>query len=142
MENNNEIQKETTPPYVPFLTFLNALKSLTEHGVPGQIDKSVLSNFSGGTQRQLFPALRFMGFINENDEPTDSLEQYANADTEGQKTILKNNLADRYPDQINILPNGTAQQLKDSFNYIDLKSSVKDKCITFFLKTAEYRGKL
>ncbi len=77
MENYNQDQANINPPYIPFLTFTNALQSLTEHGVPGQIDASVLSRFSGGMQRQLYPALKFMGFIDENNSPTSLLQRYA-----------------------------------------------------------------
>jgi hypothetical protein len=140
MENEKQNQANVNPPYISFLTFMNALQSLIEHGVPGQIDKSVLSKFSGGIQRQLYPALNFIGFIDENNYPTDLLQEYADQDKDGQKSILQKILKSRFAEQIAILPNGTMQQLQDSFNYIDLKSSVKSKCITFFLKMAEYSG--
>jgi hypothetical protein len=140
MENDKQNQTNVNPPYISFLTFMNALQSLTEHGVPGKIDGSVLSKFSGGVQRQLYPALNFMGFIDENDYPTDLLQQYADADKNGQQSILKEILRSHFPEQITILPNGTLQQIQDSFDYIDLKASVKSKCITFFLKMAEHSG--
>ncbi|MGH7227653.1 MAG: DUF5343 domain-containing protein [Nitrospiraceae bacterium] len=127
-------------PYVSFATFDNALSSLVEQGLPSQIDRSVLKQFSGVNQNLLFTAFRFMGLTNEKGEPTDKLQEYEKGDAEKRKTILATLLKERYPEQVKILPNGTPQKLKDSFNSMNVESSVKAKCISFFLKTARAAG--
>ena len=140
MANDNELQTGTLPPYVSFPSLMNALGKLTEDEVPDRIDKTVLKSFSGSQQRQLLQALKFLGFTNENDKRTDLFIKYGSSDENGQKEILKNRLESCYGDQIVDLKNGTLQQIRDSFKSIKAEGSVKNKCITFFLKLAEYSG--
>jgi len=140
MENEQEKQEGMTPPYISFKTFLNALHSLTQYGVPRQIDASVLSKFAGSVQRQIYPALRFMDLIDEENRSTEKLRAFADIDEEKEKSLLKEIISSKFSNQIRILHDGTIQQLRNSFDYIKLEPSVKSKCITFFLKTAEYSG--
>jgi hypothetical protein len=138
-----QVKQETLKkalPYVAFATFSNALSSLVEHGLPSQIDRSVLKQFSGVNQNLLFTAFRFMGLTNEIGEPTDKLHEYAKADQETRKAILATILKERYPEQVKILPNGTPQKLNDSFADINVEASVKKKCISFFLQMARACG--
>lgn len=133
-------QAQEIPPYVSFTTFLNALNTFAEQGVPAQIDRSVLGKFSGGVQRHIIASLRFMGFTDEDNRPTEKLRLYAKADKVGRKEILSEILHERYAEQIAILNDGTHQQLNSSFDDVKVKPSVKTKCITFFLKAAKEAG--
>lgn len=137
MENTNEVALRTPTPYISFATFSNALTSLTEHGIPSQIDRSVLKQFSGFNQNLIFHAFRFMGFTNEKDEPTDDLHHYAAVSQEDRKGLLGDLLKKRYPEQVKILANGTSQRLNESFNDLNVESSVKKKCVSFFLQMAK-----
>lgn len=140
MENDKKTDTQKAPPYVSYATFSNALASLVEHGVPPQIDRSVLKQFSGVNQSLLFTAFRFMGLINEKDEPTNKLHEYEKADPEKRKTILAQILKERYPEQVKILHNGTPQMLRNSLDNVSVEASVKKKCITFFLQMAKGAG--
>ena len=133
-------QSQETPPYVSFVTFSKCITSLGEHGIPDQIDRSVLAQYSGGVQTVLLPALKFMGFTGENGHPTEKLLEYAKADTHRRKEILADILRARFPHQVNVLPTGTPQQLFSSFDYLKIESSVKQKCIAFFLKACKEAG--
>lgn len=137
METSKEIVVKQPTPYVSFSTFNHALTSIAEHGVPSQIDRSVLRQFSGANQNLIFQAFRFIGFTNEKDEPTEHLIRYAKGQPEEQKGILSEIIKKRYPDQVKILANGTSQQLKDSFKDLNVEPSVKQKCVTFFLQIAK-----
>ncbi|MDV2494663.1 MAG: DUF5343 domain-containing protein [bacterium] len=133
-------QSNDVPPYVSYATFSNAISSFAEHGVPAQIDRSVLGRLSGGVQRHLIAAFRFMGLIDDDNRPTDELRQYAKGDTKTRQKILTEILRSRYDRQLEILHDGTIQQLTSSFDNVKAKQSVKAKCITFFLKAARDAG--
>lgn len=133
-------QVQETPPYVSFLTFSKCIASLAEHGIPAQIDRSVLSQYSGGVQSQLLQALRFVGFTDGNGQPMEKLHEYAKADVQRRKGILADILRARFPDQVKVLPAGTPQQLLSSFEYLKIEQSVKQKCIAFFLNACKEAG--
>ena len=130
-------QSPKQPPYISYTTFNNALASLAEQEIPTPIDRSVLKQFSGANQGLVLNTLRFMGLTNEKDEPTEKLYEYAKADTEKRKSILAQLLTERYSEQVQILPNGTPQKFKESFDNLNVEASVKKKCISFFLQMAK-----
>ncbi len=136
MENNLK-QKQVVPPYVSFKTFSSAISSLADQGIPVQIDRSVLSKYSGGVQSQLMLTFKFFGLTDKDDRPTEKFREYVNASPDQQIEILGGLLRSCFPKQIENLHHGTIQQLTDSFNDIKAKSSVKEKCIAFFLKAAQ-----
>lgn len=130
-------QSQETPPYISFVTFSKCIDSLAEHGIPDRIDRSVLTQYSGGVQTQLLHTLRFMGFIDENGNPTKKLNEYVLVDTEHRKVILVDILGERFPLQLKVLDAGTPQQLVSSFDHLKIEPSVKQKCIAFFLKACK-----
>lgn len=128
------------PPYLSFATFLNALQTVVEHGVPDTIDSDVLRKFNSLNQRMVVSAFKFMGFIDDDSKPTQRLKDYVAADPEKHKEILGFIIKEKYPKQVNVLPNGTLQQLRDSFNDINVEPSVKAKIQSFFIKAARETG--
>ncbi len=140
METTKEVALRQPTPYVSYATFSNALTSIVEHGVPSQIDRSVLKQFSGFNQNLVFQAFRFMGFTNEKDEPTEYLHRYETGSPETRQQILADLLKERYPEQVKVLANGTAQKLNDSFRDLSVEPSVKKKCVSFFLQMAKAAG--
>jgi hypothetical protein len=134
-----EQQKESkvTPPYLSALTVENILTSLVEKGVPQQLDRSVLSNVAGGVQRQLLSAFQYLGLTDNADKPTAIFKEYEKADPEQRKAVLGRILTARYPKQVQLLSDGTLQQLKDSFTTFQIEPSVRGKCVSFFLKMAK-----
>ncbi len=140
MAEDKEKSQEKVPPYISAATFFNALASLVEHGVPQQIDRSVLSKFSGGVQRQLILAFSYLGLIDDEDRPTERLKSYEKADVERRKTILQELIQQHFPRQVSILPDGTLQQLQSSFSEFEIEPSVRAKCIAFLLNTAKRIG--
>ena len=129
------------PPYIPFQTFLTFLKQLKTDGLPPQIDKSVLSKFSGGTQGQLKVALKSMGLMDES-KPTDYMativDAYETADFEPQ---LKSLLERTYPYVFAIdLTTATPTMFAESFKATGAKEDVSRKCRSFFLHAAKRAG--
>lgn len=139
MESQEASNKKTLP-YVSYATFSNALNSIVEHGLPPQIDRSVLTQFSGANQNLVMSTFRFLGLTNEKDEPTKKFEEYADADEEKRKGILSLLLKERYPNQVKLLLNGTYQLLKDSFDTAEVPASVKAKALSFFIGVARATG--
>ncbi len=140
MAEDKEKSQEKVPPYISAATFFNALASLVEHGVPQQIDRSVLSKFSGGVQRQLILAFNYLGLIDDEDRPTERLKSYEKADEERRKIMLQELIRQRFPRQVSILPDGTLQQLQSSFSEFEIEPSVRAKCVAFLLNTAKRIG--
>lgn len=129
------------PPYIPFATFINFLTQLKQDGLPPQIDKSVLSKFSGGTQGQLKVALRNMGLM-KDDKPTDDLEQLVSAlDTPQFEPLLLELLKRTYPYIFALdLMTATPTMFADAFKVTGAKEDVSRKCRSFFLHAAKRAG--
>lgn len=129
------------PPYIPFQTFLTFLKQLKTDGLPPQIDKSVLSKFSGGTQGQLKVALKSMGLMDEN-KPTDDLAALVDAfDTPDFNPLLLKLLHRTYPYVFKLnLMEATPLMFADAFKVTGAREDVSRKCRTFFLHAAKQAG--
>lgn len=131
---------KTAPPYLSALTFRNALNFLTENGLPEQIDRGILTKFSGADQRALFHAFKYLGFTDSTDKPTRRFHEYDKGDADARKAIIAVALTEKYPNQIKVLQNGTPQQLQTSFGEYAIENSVRQKCISFFLKLGKEAG--
>lgn len=129
------------PPYIPFQTLLTFVKQLKVDGLPPQIDKSVLSKFSGGTQGQLKVALRSMGLMDDN-KPTPDLEAMVEAlDTPQFEPLLGRLLRQTYPYVFALdLMTATPTMFADAFKVTGAKEDVSRKCRTFFLHAAKRAG--
>lgn len=129
------------PPYIPFPTFETLVRQLKQDGLPPQIDKSVLSKFSGGTQGQLKVALRTMGLMEDN-RPTDDLALLVDAfDTADYEPMLKSIMERTYPYVFALdLMTATPTMLADAFKVTGAKEDVSRKCRTFFLHAAKRAG--
>ena len=140
-ENGGQGASASIPPYIPFQTFLTFLKQLKTDGLPPQIDKSVLSKFSGGTQNQLKVALKSTGLMDES-RPTDDLATLVNAyETPDFEPQLKKLLERTYPYVFAIdLMTATPTMFADAFKATGAKEDVSRKCRSFFLHAAKRAG--
>lgn len=129
------------PPYIPFQTFVTFLKELQTNGLPPQIDKSVMSKLSGGTQSQLKVALRSMGLMKDN-KPTPDLAALVNSvDTPEFEPLLRVLLERTYPYVFALnLMEATPTMFADAFKVTGAKEDVLRKCRTFFLHAAKRVG--
>jgi len=128
-------EKRPGPAYVAFPSMKTLLQQLKEHGVPSQIDRSVLGSFSGATQTQLVTALRFLRLITANNTPTPAMRTLVDAvGTDGWAEALKKVMA-AYIDILGDidLTAATPQQVEGTFRDAGLDGSTVDKAMRFFL---------
>jgi hypothetical protein len=138
----NQIREEAQrlPPYVPFKTFTNFVDSLVQ-GMPGRIDRTVVSTMSGAMQNQLFASLRYLGLIDEQGIPQDALVQLVEAQGPDRQRILKSILQNSYTFLFSAsgfsLANATWGQFEGQFKGTGASGDTIRKCIAFFLAAAK-----
>lgn len=91
-----EIKKASTPPYVAYRTLKNFLSKF-QQGTPGRIERGLMGNLSGAVQSQLTTALKYLGFVSENNVPTPMMKKFVTAPEAEQTSMLKALLTDTYP---------------------------------------------
>src|SRR5688500_6352279 len=112
-------EEKLTPAYVSYATFKNTVRGLAQHGhIPDRIDHSVLSSMSGSARAQFLGAMRFLGLINKEGDPSESLRKLAVASEPDWKQQLRELVKCAYTDQIKLFATGTPQQLRESFGDI------------------------
>jgi hypothetical protein len=129
------------PPYVSFATFTSFLKSLGQ-GVPGRIDKSVMSNLAGGVQVQLISALKYLKLIHADGSPTDKLAPLVTSEGADYQKALRGVLTAAYPflsDGHFKLETATPKMLTDEFSKLATGDTVR-KCETFFIPAVTAAG--
>ena len=132
-----------TPPYTSYRTFRTFIEDLREHGVPSRIDRSVLTRFSGVVGTQLTHALRFLGLIEDQGQPTQRLRELVNAQESGRwpETLL-DLLRQEYAPMFAIdLETATPSHFNEAFRRaFPAADAVVQKCVTFFLYAANDAG--
>lgn len=130
--------RKATVAYVPFKTFLNAIETLAQHGLPEQIDSSVWSHWSGATTSQLLIALRFLGLITADGKATTDLEKLVN-DKANRKTNLLRILQRSYPQLsksvTKMTPTAFSSAMAKEFK---AEGETQKKAKSFFLQAARY----
>lgn len=137
----NEKEAVAVPPYGSFVTFQSFLKGL-KAGIPGRIDKSVMTNLSGGVQASILPALKYFKLIDGNGIPTDKLAPLVNSEGAEYQKALKGVLIQAYPFLSSPsfkLETATSKQLDDEFDRLAGGDTVR-KCVTFFIPAAKAAG--
>jgi hypothetical protein len=127
--------------YVPWGTFKNAVESLVS-GIPNRVDRSVFSGLSGGVQYQLLAALKFLGFADADERPTETLRRLAVADEEVRKERLREAFRSKYAPVFELeLTNATPAELEEVFTEAyGISGTTRVKAIRFFLAGADYLG--
>ena len=135
--------KFPTPPYIAYKTLQTLLGDLKAHSLPPQIDRSVLTRFSGGVQGQLMIALRVLGLIDDKSVPTPKLAALVDAfDTESYGTVLRQLVEETYPYVLSIdLTTATPSMFTKAFSEATGagEESLR-KCRAFFLAAARDAG--
>ena len=137
--------KQVAPPYTSFQTVKTAVGMFKEHGLPGQIDRSVLGNFSGAVQGQLLPALRFLGLISDDSHvPTAALKRLVDVSgTDGWSSELADILKAAYAPIFTLkLDTASPAQFNDKFktSYPSVEGDTLRKSVTFFLNAVREAG--
>lgn len=127
-------------PYVSYPTFKNFIALLAREGIPARIDKSLMNSLAGGTQSHLSSALRFLGLVDSNCKPTDSLKQLAAAhDTSEWSHVLRPIVIEAYASVLGDLEIEAASpgQLDNCFRSLKLQGSSIDKAARFYIQCAK-----
>lgn len=135
--------KKASPPYVSFSSFSSFIKGLSETHVPGRVDKTVMSKYSGSTIYALLPALEWLGLIDDNGAPQPLLHDLAGADEERYKALLGQMVNDKYHFLFGNgldLSKASSGQVIDAFKTQDISGSTITKCMAFFLALAKAAG--
>lgn len=142
---NKQNDKAPKPAYVSYRSLVTYLDGIRELGrTPDIVDRGTMKNFSGATQNELIPALRFLGMIDEKSVPKDLLTEYALADDEARKASLASILRTAYHfifdnPSFNI-ERATENQTTELFRQQGLNGSTNSRAIAFFLSAAKDAG--
>jgi hypothetical protein len=132
-------QAETKAPpaaYLPFKTFESALDSLS-HGLPRKIDRTIWKSQSGVVQGQIMMALRFLGLIDDNDEPTPLLQILVESKTD-RHLVIGDIIKVAYASVIKMdMTKMTPKMLEDAMGAYGVQGDTKRKAIAFFLRAAK-----
>jgi hypothetical protein len=132
-------EKRLSPPYGVFSTFKSSLERLAQ-GVPNQIDRSVFPGMAWNAQNQLMIGLRFLGLIDENGKPTQTLHKLAVADESKRKAHLDAIVRERYAplfatDLMKTTPALLDQHVTEIYG---VNGDTREKAVRFFLSVLAY----
>jgi hypothetical protein len=139
----DETRATKMPPYVSYKTLTTFIHDLQEHGIPTRIDRSVLTRFSGVVGTQLMTALRFLGLIDGNNQPTDRLRKLVEAhNTPDWGTHLGVILRGLYSPLFSIdLATATPSHFNETFkNAFPGSDAVVQKSVAFFVQASKDAG--
>jgi hypothetical protein len=123
--------------YLPFKTFLGAVEAL-EHGIPKKIDRTIWRSQSGVTQSQIMMALRFFGFLDDQDQPTQALQRFVE-NKDRRPEMVSSLLRHSYKSLIeHDLTKMTPKMLADEMENYNVSGDTKRKAIAFFLRAAQF----
>ena len=135
------------PPRGTYGTFDKFVEQLSTTAVPDHLDRSMLSNLSGGAQTALLAALQFLGLMEgDNGKTTESLHRLIQARKEGNdswKTAFGEVIKTRYAPIVGDVNVGTTTKAKIQECFRDAgvtAGQMVDKSIRFYLKALEQSG--
>lgn len=140
MKHNDS--SKISPPYIPWETFKNFLRTLKESATPSRIDYSMMpSTMSGFYKAGVTTALRFFSLIDSEGETTNELDELAKAcETEKWPEAVKKILVSAYSNIIGDLQLGSAtrKQLEEKFE--GASATMKDRFIRFYIPLLQDAG--
>ena len=132
--------KQLAPPYTSYQSLKTLAAGFKEHGLPGRVDRSVLSNFSGAVATQIITALRFLSLIDAQGHPTEAMgdlvASFGSDEWPHQVTrVLRHAYHPLF--QLN-LETASPAQFTDAFRRAySAEGDTLRKCVTFFLNAAQ-----
>jgi hypothetical protein len=129
----------STPPYVPYKTFINSLDVFEAHGLPPQIDRGIWKTQPGGIQGLLLASYKFLGLVNDSGVPKERLASLVK-DKAHRPQQIEALLKEAYPEILgkHELAKMTTKMLEDEFeSAYSVVGDTKRKGITFFLQAAK-----
>ena len=124
-------QPDTNRPYPPFSNVVSVLQRLRSRNLPERVDADYLRDAAipeGTVHRTLF-ALRFLGLVNERDEPTQALQSMHTSTDEEYRAVLAGLIREAY---------------SEVFNVIDPAEDTQDRILNVFRRytPASQRGRM
>ena len=132
-----------TPPYFPKKTLNSTVAAFLDTGVPSKLDKTVLSTMSGSARSAFLVGLRYLGLVDDGNHTQPLLEKYVRAEGGERQAILKEILTNSYSflkDKTLDLSRATGGQLSEAMGKEGATTSIREKAVSFFLKSAEDAG--
>jgi hypothetical protein len=132
-------EQKRTAAYVPWATFKNAIDQLAK-GIPSRIDRSVFAGTAWNAQTQLFIALRFLGLLKGEDDPTPLLEDVVKGTEDERKQKLSKVIRDSYADLMAIdLTKATRSHFEEKLGELyNVSGDTRVKAVRFFISAATY----
>jgi hypothetical protein len=130
--------KQAIPPYISYRSFSDGLEYLRKNGVPRTMDKTSFGKkMSQSAAVQFISALRFLGLLMVDDQPTLELSQLAKSSTKNPKAIMRRVLKQSYTSIFELdLKTITPKKLTAAFLKFGAEDIVAGKCVTFFTHVA------
>ena len=138
----NESKKEGVGvPYTSFKTLLNTLDRMKEQGgAPSRVDRSYLSNMPGGERGIFMTALKYLGLMTAEQEPTAEMHELVEADEPTRKVLIGQIVERVYETPLALPKRATQSQLEGVFREYGVTGSTLRRAIAFFLAATEFAG--
>lgn len=130
---------EPKPPYLPWTSFENITDELRGKGLPQTLHRTAIQGKSGSTQTQYLSALRFLGFIDGKDRPTERFKTYVE-NPDQRKQIMLDVLNEKYSAALALGKTSTPHELNSQFRKYGVDGETGRKSIAFFLNAARFAG--
>ena len=127
------------PPYPGFGAFTSFQERLRKNGVPAVIDRHFVGG-SGTNQSLMVGALRYLDFINGDNEPTQVLHDLAESEEANRRAILAKLVETHYAGALALGPRATQGQLDGWFRQQGVSGETARKAQSFFLALAKAGG--
>lgn len=131
------------PPYLPFKTFQSAVQNLRTHGLPSKLDRTAWNTQSGGIQKQIIAALKFLGLIDDSETTQPSLKRLVDVPENSgeEKAVISSLLKEHYPNLFNLdLKAATLGQIQEAIESMGVTGATRDRAARFFMKAAHFSG--
>lgn len=132
-------EPKNVPPYLPYKTFKNFLDGL-KVAMPARIDRSIMGSMSGGAQKLLIAALKYLALTTTHDAPTEKLTRLVNSEGHEHQKVFRDIITTGYgflfKDGFELL-RSTPRQLDEQFEKTGVSGDTVRKCVAFFIAAAK-----
>lgn len=132
--------KIVTPAYVPFKTFISVLDSFSSF-LPDKIDSTMWPSYSGGIKSQLMGALKFLGLVDDDSQPTEALKTLAKVDQQQRPAQFRAVMKTAYGSLMSLdLTKATPGSFDAEMRKYGQEGETHRKASSFFLQAAKWSG--
>lgn len=136
---DEKIEPKNVPPYLPYKTFKSFIDGL-RIAMPARIDRSIMGSMSGGAQKLLIAALKFLALTTAHDAPTEKLTRLVTSEGQEWQRAFRDILTSGYPfifkDGFDLM-RSTPKHLDEQFETTGISGDTVRKCVAFFIAAAK-----